>query len=299
MMGSNSRTNLFRGTITALVTPFSNNKVDFARLDELVERQIEAGVDGVVPCGTTGESATLTHEEHDKVIETVIRRVAGGCKVIAGTGSNSTAEAIRLTRHAADAGADGALIVAPYYNRPTQEGVFRHFSEIAHAVDIPIVLYNVPIRCGVDIANETVERLFGQHDNIVAIKDASGGTTRVAGLADQIGIDVLCGDDVLALPMIAHGAIGVISVVSNLTPQWMSELIESAIDGDFKTARASHQRVCALAEELGECGPNPLPIKTAMSAMGLLADEYRLPLCPLGDSQRSRIEEMLKRYELL
>ncbi|MEE9293365.1 MAG: 4-hydroxy-tetrahydrodipicolinate synthase [Phycisphaerae bacterium] len=299
MTPSRDKTSLFRGTYTALVTPFRDGMVDWPTLDGLVDRQIQAGVEGVVPCGSTGESATLTHEEHDRVIEAVMARVAGRCKVLAGTGSNSTREALRLTRHAADLGVDGALIVTPYYNRPMQEGLFRHFSEVAGAVDLPIVLYNVPVRCGVDLLNETVERLRAKHDNIVAIKDASGGVDRVAELVTDTGFDVLCGDDVLTLPMMAHGAVGVISVISNLVPQWMKGLVDSLSADDLAEARVIHHRVRGLAEAIGRLGPNPIPIKTAMALQGLIADEYRLPLCPLEPADRRVIEVALQRYELL
>ncbi len=289
----------FRGTYTALVTPIRDQAIDWQTLDALVERQIEAGIDGVVPCGSTGESATLSHDEHDLVIETVVRRVAGRCKVLAGTGSNNTAEAVRLTQHAEKLGVDGALVVTPYYNRPTQDGMFQHFCQVAAAVNFPIVLYNVPSRCAVDLANETVRRLHGEHANIVAIKDASGGIDRVAELAGPIGIDVLCGDDTFTLPMMALGAVGVISVISNLTPEWMKQLVDAAAAGDFERARACHHKACGLAEAIGMLGPNPLPLKAAMAIKGLLCDEYRLPLCSMGPQEHRILEETLKRFELL
>ncbi len=292
-------TTRFAGTYTALVTPFRDGAVDWETLDALVDRQINAGVEGVVPCGSTGESATLSHEEHDRVVETVINRVRGRCKVIAGTGSNGTAEAVRLTRHAARAGADGALVVTPYYNRPTQEGLFRHFDTIAAAADIPIVLYNVPARCAIDLANETVARLRGARDNIVAIKDASGGVDRVAELTGPIGIDVLCGDDSLTLPMMSLGASGVISVIANLVPDWMKELVDAAAAGDHARARQCHLKTCGLADAVGGLGPNPLPVKTAMAAMGLIAEEYRLPLCSLAADARKSVQDTLRHYELI
>lgn len=292
-------TALFRGTYTALVTPFRGGAVDWTALDALVERQVDAGVDGVVPCGSTGESATLSHEEHDRVVESVVKRVAGRCRVLAGSGSNSTAEAVRLTRRAADAGADGALIVTPYYNRPTQQGLFRHFDAVAAAVDIPVVLYNVPVRCGIDLANDTVARLHNARDNIVAVKDASGGVDRVTELVDGVGVDVLCGDDCLTLSMMALGAVGVISVIANLVPRWMKDLVAAAAAGDLVSARRWHTKTCGLADDIGRTGPNPLPVKTAMAALGLIADEYRLPLCPLEPDPRKRVEDALRRYELL
>lgn len=290
---------LFQGTITALVTPFRNGDVDWNTLDALVERQVQADVEGVVPCGSTGESATLSHDEHRQVIDAVIRKVAGRCKVLAGTGSNSTTEAVSLTRHAQQSGADGALVVTPYYNRPTQEGLFRHYAALAEAVSLPIVLYNVPIRCGVDLHNDTVVRLRERFPGIVALKDASGTVERVPDLLARCDLDVLCGDDTLTLPMMAHGAVGVISVISNLTPTWMKELVDAARSANLPRAREAHRRVCGLAEEIGRLGPNPLPIKTAMSLKGLLAEEFRLPLCPLGDEQKRRLEHALRVREVL
>ncbi len=290
---------LFEGTYTALVTPFRSDKVDWATLEKLVERQIAAGVEGVVPCGSTGESATLSHDEHDKVIEAVIKTVNGRCKVIAGTGSNSTAEAVRLTRHAAEVGADGALVVTPYYNRPTQEGMYLHFSAVAQAVNLPVVLYNVPSRCSIDLNNATVGRLFDEYETIVAIKDASGGVSRVAELAGRIGIDVLSGDDSFTLPMMSLGARGVISVMSNLVPDWMKTLVDAASQGNYASARTWHLKACGLADEIGVLGPNPLPLKTAMSLLGLLENEYRLPLCPMAESARVEAEGLLRKYELI
>jgi 4-hydroxy-tetrahydrodipicolinate synthase len=289
---------MFQGTFTALVTPFSGRDVDWASLDKLVDAQLEAGIDGVVPCGTTGESPTLTHDEHSRVIEAVVKRVGGRCKVIAGSGSNATQEAVFRTRHAAGAGADGALLVAPYYNRPTQEGLYRHYMTIAEAADIPIVLYNVPFRCGVDIHNDTVVRLREGCANIVAIKDASGDVNRSADLANRSDISVLSGDDSLTLPMMVHGAVGVISVVSNLVPAWMKEMVDAAAAGDFVRARSLHRRVCILADELTSFGPNPIPIKSAMALRDMVSDEFRLPMCSLDEESRGRLNELLKRYEL-
>ncbi len=289
----------FFGTFTALVTPFRDGEVDWTALDAHVERQVAAGLEGVVPCGTTGESATLTHQEHDEVIERVIKRVDGRCKVIAGTGSNSTAEAIRLTKHAEDAGADAALVVSPYYNRPTQDGMYQHFAAICEATNLPIVLYNVPSRCSIDLLNPAVVRLRQSFDRIVAIKDASGGVSRVAGLVGKCDIDVLSGDDDLTLPLIAGGAVGLISVVANLLPVEMKSLVDAAGRGDFEAARSIHQKVCGFASEMGTLGPNPLPIKTAMVLKGWYSEEFRLPMCPLAEGDRSKLQEMMRRYEIL
>jgi len=218
---------MWRGTYTALVTPFAGGEIDWRTVKTLLDRQIEAGVVGVVPCGSTGESATLTHDEHQRVIEAVVRHVDGRCRVLAGTGSNSTAEAIAMSRQAADVGADGVMLVAPYYVRPSQEGLYRHYAAVAQAVDLPIVLYNVPSRCGVDLANDTVVRLSRDFKNIVALKDASGGVDRVSSIAERGEVAVLCGDDSLTLPMMALGAVGVISVIANLVPSWMTQLVEA------------------------------------------------------------------------
>lgn len=297
-MSHDCRPSAFCGTFTALVTPLRNNQVDWPTLNALVERQIEAGVAGVVPCGSTGESATLSRNEHQHIIEAVVQRVAGRCKVLAGSGSSSTNEAIVLAQHAAAAGADAVLVVTPYYNRPTQEGLFRHYVALAEAVDLPIVLYNVPARCGVDLLNETILRLRQRHENIVAIKDASGGVDRVAELVARSDIAVLSGDDSLTLPLMALGAIGVISVISNLVPSWMKELVAAA-DNDLASARRWHHKTCSLADEIGRLGPNPVPIKTAMALKGLLAEEFRLPLCPLDGDKRGAVERALRRHEII
>ena len=292
----NGRT--WRGTWTALVTPFRDGQIDWPTVSALLDRQIEAGVDGVVPCGSTGESATLTHDEQLRMIEAVVRHVDGRCRVLAGTGSSSTAVAIEMTRQAADAGADGALIVTPYYNRPSQEGLYGHYAAIAEAVDLPIVLYNVPARCGVDLANETVLRLSSDFEHVVALKDASGGVDRVSGFAARGDIAVLSGDDSLTLPMMALGAVGVISVIANLAPSWMKQLVDAAAVGDFQTARTWHQKACLLADAIGPLGPNPVPIKTAMAARGLLEATFRRPLCPMSDANRRNIESLLRAYEV-
>lgn len=289
----------FRGTFTALVTPFRDGEIDWKTLDALVDRQVASGVEGVVPCGSTGESATLSHEEHHRVVEAVVARVGGRCIVLAGTGSNNTTEAVALTRHAAEAGADGALVVTPYYNRPTQEGLFEHFAAIAEAVDLPLVLYNVPVRCGVDLLNETVLRLCERCERIVGVKDASGGLERVGELVASGRVDVLCGDDGLTLPFMAHGATGVISVISNLLPADMKELVDASAANDYARARACHRKTCFLAERMAPFGPNPVPIKTAMAIQGLLAEEFRLPLCPMGDSERRALEGILRKFEVI
>lgn len=300
-MASQSKTDrrTLQGSMVALVTPFRDGAVDYAALDRLVDLQLEARTDAVVPCGTTGESPTLTAEEHDRVIGAVIARCAGRCPVVAGTGSNSTAEAIRRTRQAAAAGADGALIVAPYYNRPTQEGLYRHYAAIAEAVSIPIVLYNVPKRTGVSIAEDTVIRLRRDFEHIVALKHATGSVDGVDRILRECDIDVLSGDDALTWPLMAMGAVGVISVVANIDPRAMRRLTEAARDGNATVAADAHRRVSALAEGLGRFGPNPIPVKTALALMGLCADEFRLPLCPIDEPARQQLSELLRKHELL
>jgi len=288
-----------RGSMTALVTPFCHGKIDWDCLDALVERQIQAGTAWLVPCGTTGESPTLTEGEHEDVIGHVIARSAGRCPVLAGTGSNSTAETIRRTRRAAELGADAALLVAPYYNRPTQDGLFAHYAAAAESVDLPLVLYNVPVRTGVTIGNEVVARLRRAYPNVVAIKHATGSVDGVTGLLSSCDITVLSGDDVLTWPLMALGAVGVISVVSNLAPSLIRSATEAAGEGDLAKARKHHRSVHDLAVGLGQYGPNPLPIKTAMAMTGLLREEFRLPLCPLDAGARSGIERLLRRHELL
>lgn len=285
--------------MTALVTPFRDGHVDYACFERLVDRQIEGGTDWLVPLGTTGESPTLSDSERDKILETVLARSAGRCGVIAGTGSNNTADTVERTRRAQAAGADAALVVVPCYNRPTPEGLFRHFATIADAVELPIVLYNVPTRTGVDMGNDVVVRLRESHANIVAIKDAGGDVDRVTDLSARCDIDVLSGDDSLTWPLMALGAVGVISVLSNLAPSLMKSLVTAAEAGDVKSVLPLHRKVYDLAVGLGRFGPNPIPIKTAMAASGLVREEFRLPLCPVDQSARSGIEAVLRRHELL
>ncbi len=285
--------------MTALVTPFCDGDVDYACLKRLVDRQIEGGTDWLVPLGTTGESPTLSDSERDKILETVLARSAGRCGVIAGTGSNDTADTVERTRRAQAAGADAALVVVPCYNRPTPEGLFRHFATIADAVELPIVLYNVPTRTGVDMSNDVVVRLRRAHANIVAIKDAGGDVDRVTDLSARCDIVVLSGDDSLTWPLMALGAAGVISVLSNLTPSLMKSLVTAAETGEVKSVLPLHRKVYDLAVGLGRFGPNPIPIKTAMAVTGLVREEFRLPLCPVDQSARSEIEAVLRRHELL
>lgn len=283
----------FEGVYTALVTPFRNGEVDFEALKKLVELQVEGRVSGLVPVGTTGESPTLSPEEHLKVIATVVEAAAGRCRVIAGTGANSTAEAVYLTREAKALGVDATLQVTPYYNKPTQEGLYRHFSTVADRVGLPVVLYNVPGRSGVAIAESTVARL-AKNPVIGAIKEAAGSVDRVSAILDCCDdIVVLSGDDSLTLPMMAVGAKGIISVSSNLVPGEMSAMVRAALGGDYAAAYAYHRRLYPLFRDQF-IETNPIPIKAAMAMAGLIEEEYRLPLCELSADHREKLAATLK-----
>ncbi|RKY00944.1 4-hydroxy-tetrahydrodipicolinate synthase [Candidatus Poribacteria bacterium] len=290
---------MFEGSIVALVTPFKNGEVDEAKLKELIEFHIENGTHGIVPCGTTGESATLSHEEHERVIDITVETVGGRIPVIAGTGSNSTAEALRLTKHAKEAGADAVLLITPYYNKPTQEGMYRHFMTIADAVDIPMILYNVPSRTGIDLLPETVARL-AEHPNIVGIKEATGSLRRASEIIQACGEDfiLLSGDDFVTLPMMAVGGRGVISVAANIIPSQLAKMCELAKAGDFAAAREIHNKYFPLFEALF-LETNPIPVKTAMRMMGMINGELRLPLCPMSEANEKKLEEVLRRCGLL
>lgn len=287
-----------RGSITALVTPFRNGQVDGEALDRMVDRQVAAGTDWLAVCGTTGEAPTLTEAEQEEILTRVRTRSKGRCPVMAGTGTYDTASTIRRTRRAAELGAQAALIVTPYYNRPTQAGLFQHFAAVARETTIPIVLYNVPARTGTHLANDTIVRLRKEFPTIVALKDASNSTEHMTELLTRCDIDLLCGDDALTLAMMAQGAVGVISVISNLLPQLMKSLVTAIDAGDLQSARGYHRKISDLAHGLARCGPNPLPIKTAMALRGLLQEEFRLPLCPLEADQRTAIQELLRRHEV-
>ncbi|MFQ5592139.1 MAG: 4-hydroxy-tetrahydrodipicolinate synthase [Phycisphaerae bacterium] len=296
---SSPTTEDLRGLMTALVTPFHGAAVDWPRLNALVDRQMDAGADWLVPCGTTGETPTLTSSEYQQIVETVIARASGRCPVLVGTGANSTTEAIRRTTYAESVGADAALVVTPYYNRPTQEGMYRHFAAIAEATSLPIVLYNVPARTGVSISNDVVVRLRERCPNVVAIKHATGSVDGVTELLSRCDIVVLSGDDALTWPLMAIGALGVISVLANLCPELLRSLVTAARDGNHLAALQFHQQVHDLAVGLGRTGPNPLPVKTAMAISGMLEEDFRLPLCPLDDEARAQIENVLKRHTWL
>ena len=289
---------IFAGCTVALVTPFRDGQVDEAALKSLVEWQISEGTPTLSPVGTTGESPTLTHEEHERVIALVVETAAGRARVMPGTGSNSTAEAIRLTRFAARAGADGALLVAPYYNRPNQEGLYRHFATIAEAVNLPLVLYNIPGRTGRNVEPETVERL-AKLGPIVAIKEAAGSLDQVSELVTRTNLTVLSGDDSLTLPMLAVGAEGVVSVVANLVPRDVRALIDAFLEGKLEEARGRHARLFPLCKELLALAPNPVPLKAAMELLGRGNGELRLPMCAVDAKSREILRQALFRYGLL
>ncbi len=280
-----------QGLYTALVTPFRNGAVDYDRLTKLVEMQISYGVDGISPVGTTGESPTLSFEEHERVIATVVQLVNGRCKVLAGSGANSTAEALHLTRHAKSDGADFSLQVAPYYNKPTQEGLYRHFATIADSCDIPIVIYNVPGRSGVSVSAETIARL-AKNCNVAGVKEASGSVDRVSEILDLCDIPVLSGDDALTVPMMSVGAVGVVSVASNIIPKEMKQLVDLCNAGAFDQARAMHRKLYKFFKAMF-VETNPIPVKAGMAIRGLLDEEYRLPLCPPSDKNREFLRQIL------
>jgi 4-hydroxy-tetrahydrodipicolinate synthase len=289
---------MFTGAMVALVTPFDGGKVDFETLDELIEFQLENGIDALVPVGTTGECPTLSHEEHKAVIERTVKTVAGATRVIAGAGSNSTAEAIELTAFAKKIGADATLQVCPYYNKPTQEGFFQHFKAIAEEVDLPIVLYNIPGRCGAGLTPETVARL-AEIDNIVAIKEATGSLDQASEIAMRCDMTILSGDDSLTLPLCSVGAKGVISVVANIVPADVKAMTDLILEGDLVSARQWHRKLFVLSKNMLTLATNPIPIKAAMAMLEMCSEELRLPMTPLEDSKKTALRQTLQDYGLL
>lgn len=285
---------MFTGTYTAIVTPFRDNKVDEAALNRFVKFQVKGGVDGVVPVGTTGESPTLDYDEHIHVVEATVHAAGGKVKVLAGTGANSTSEAIYLTKAAERAGADGSLQVAPYYNKPTQEGLFQHFKIIASATKLPIVLYSIPGRCGVEIAVDTVARLARACKNIVGIKEAGGNADRVSQLRAALGpkFTILSGDDSLTLPFMAVGAQGVISVASNIIPREVAQMVTAFTKGDVTAAQRLHHKYYPVFKDLF-IETNPIPVKAALAMMNLVREEYRLPLVPMSAKNRDTLRATL------
>jgi 4-hydroxy-tetrahydrodipicolinate synthase len=290
---------MFKGAMVAIVTPFKNNQIDENALRELIEFQISNGTDAIVPCGTTGESATLSHEEHDRVIEITIDAVKKRVPVIAGTGSNNTTEALRLTKHAYEAGADGALIVCPYYNRPTQEGLYQHFKAIAESVPMPIIPYNIASRTGVNMTPEMIAKL-SKIKNIVGIKEASGSIKQMSDIINLCGKDfaVLSGDDIFTLPLMAIGGAGIISVVSNVAPADMAGLVDAFFAGDISRAKALHYKMSALIDALF-IEVNPIPVKAALALMGKIEYELRLPLCKMSDANYEKLKKVMVNYGLI
>ncbi|MBW2240980.1 MAG: 4-hydroxy-tetrahydrodipicolinate synthase [Deltaproteobacteria bacterium] len=290
---------MFEGVLTALVTPFRDGTVDERALQELVEIQIAAGVDGLVPCGSTGESATLSHGEHRRVIEVVVAAARGRVQVVAGTGSNSTLEAIELTRHAKEAGADGALLISPYYNKPTQEGIVQHYAAIAAETAFPLVVYNIPGRTASNILPATFARL-AEIEQVVAVKDSCGDLDQVAHMiaATPDDFSVLSGDDWATLPMMTLGGAGVISTAANVAPSDVVELVRAHKSGDLERARETYYRLLPLFDVLF-CETNPIPLKAALALRGLCSDELRLPLTPITSPNRERLQVAMKEFGLL
>ncbi len=289
---------MFKGALTALVTPFKDGEVDEAALRRLIEFQVRNGVNGLVPCGTTGESATLTYEEHDRVIELTIEAADKKVPVVAGTGSNSTAETVMLTQHAQKAGADAALLITPYYNKPTQQGLFEHYRKVASEVSIPLILYNVPGRTGVNMLPETVARL-SEIKNIVGIKEATGDLKQVSDVIEfsRDGFIVLSGDDFTTLPLMSIGGHGVISVTSNIAPREVSGMVRSFNSGNAPEARKLHYALEPLHRAMF-IETNPVPVKTALALMGMIEEEFRLPLVRMGEANRAALAGVLESHGL-
>jgi 4-hydroxy-tetrahydrodipicolinate synthase len=290
----------FQGSFVAMVTPFRNGKVDEAKIRELVEFHVANGTDGLIPCGTTGESPGLTHDEHRRVVEVVIEAARGRIRVVPGTGSYSTADAIGLTKDAERVGAAGALVVNPYYNKPTQEGLYRHFRAVAESVTIPILVYNIQSRTAVNVETDTLARLARDAKNVVGVKEASGSLDQMSQVIAACGPDfsVLSGDDNITLPLLAIGGSGVVSVIANIVPRETADLVHAALDGDWKRARDLHYRLFPLARA-AFIETNPIPIKEAMAMAGMLEPEFRLPMCRMGDANREKLRAILKTYSLV
>jgi 4-hydroxy-tetrahydrodipicolinate synthase len=291
---------MFKGSIVAIVTPFKNGKVDEKKLRDLIEFQIKNGTSGIVPCGTTGESATLSFQEHDRVIEIAIEQVKKRIPVIAGTGSNSTEEAIMLTKHAAKAGADASLQVSPYYNRPTQKGLYEHFKAIAESVDIPIILYNIASRTGVNIESETIAKLARDCKTIVGVKEASGNLDQMSRIKQLCGqkFDLISGDDSLTLPILSIGGTGIISVVANIVPKDVASLVSEFEKGNIAKALAMHYKLIPLIKAVF-IETNPIPVKTAMGLLGMCEPDLRLPMCPMSPENLEKLKQALRDYGLL
>ncbi len=290
---------MFTGAMVALATPFQNGELDFETLDELIVFQLENGIDGIVPVGTTGECPTLSHKEHKQVVERVVKTVAGEVPVIAGSGSNSTKEALELTEFAKKVGADATLQVDPYYNKPTQEGFYQHFRTIAETIDLPVVLYDIPGRCGAGMTPDTIVRLAEDVENIVALKDATGKLDHVSEVAMRCDITIVSGDDSLTLPIASVGGKGVISVVANIVPADVKAMTDLILEGDLVSARQWHNKLFALSKGLLSLATNPIPIKAAMAMLNMASEELRLPMVPMDEGKKAVLRQALKDYGLL
>jgi 4-hydroxy-tetrahydrodipicolinate synthase len=290
---------MFSGSIVAIATPFTDDgsAVDFEKLDELIERQVAGGTGGIVPAGCTGEAATLSHTEQEEVIARTVKAANGRVKVIAGTGSNSTGEAVRLTKSAADAGADGALVITPYYNKPTPEGQFRHYKAVAEAADIPVMLYNVPGRTGTKISPETIARIHGEVENVTSVKEACGSVDQVSAILSLCDITVMSGDDSLTLPMMSVGATGVVSVAANVVPDVVSAMVRAWQEGRPEEARKLHYKLMPLFKAFF-IETNPMPVKTTLRMMGLLNGVCRMPLCEMTPGGEAKLKAVLLEYGL-
>jgi len=289
---------MFTGAFVALVTPFQDGEIDFRTLDELIDFQLENGIDGIVPVGTTGESPTLSHEEHKQVIERVVKAVAGKVPVIAGAGSNSTAEAIELAAFSKKVGADATLQVDPYYNKPAQEGFYQHFKAVAEEVDLPMVLYDIPGRCGAGMTANTVVRL-SEVENIVGIKDATGKMDHVSEIATRCDLTILSGDDSMTLPIASVGGKGVVSVVANIVPADVKAMTDAILEADFGQALKWHKKLFGLCRNMLTLATNPIPIKAAVAMLNMASDEMRLPMTPLDESNKAVLRRTLREYGLL
>ncbi len=289
---------MFTGAMVALVTPFQEGEIDFQTLDELIDFQLAGGIDAIVPVGTTGECPTLSPEEHKQVIERVVQAVGGQVPVIAGAGSNSTAEAIDFTEFSKKVGADATLQVGPYYNKPTQEGFYQHFKAIAEEVDLPIVLYNIPGRCGAGMTPETIARL-AELENIVAVKEATGSLDQASEIAARCNITIISGDDSLTLPLASIGGKGVISVVANIVPADVKAMTDLILEGDLVSARQWHKKLFTLCKSMLTLATNPIPIKAAMAILNMASEELRLPMTPLEEDKKAILQQTLKDYGLL
>ncbi|MGB2319962.1 MAG: 4-hydroxy-tetrahydrodipicolinate synthase [Candidatus Puniceispirillum sp.] len=299
-MTSSATSPQFAGSFTALITPFANGKIDEAAFRKLVDFQIESGTDGLVPVGTTGESPTLSHEEHDRVVELCIEQAAGRVPVIAGAGSNSTAEAVRLAKHGADAGANGVLIVSPYYNKPTQEGLYRHFTSVAKAVDVPVIVYDIPGRSIVCVSDDNLLRMAKDHSNICGIKDATSDVARPTKLQTSLGAGFtqMSGEDATTLPYLAAGGHGAISVTSNIAPKQVAEMHQAWQAGDIKTAQSINARLMPVHDAMF-CEASPGPVKYAAELLGICSAETRLPLCEIADDSKAQVKAALRSAGLL